>query len=138
VLSLRKLRQSVLRDMAWLLNSVNLEAVEDLEPYPFVAKSVLNFGMPDLSGKTASGIDAETVERLLLEAVWDFEPRILKNSVRIRIRLNEDQMNRNAMVFDIEGDLWAQPVPIRMFLKSEVDLETGTVRIGEVGGVGSL
>jgi type VI secretion system protein ImpF len=124
--------------MAWLLNTVNLESTDDLEPYPQVAHSVLNYGLPDLSGKTASGMDPEALERLLIAAIWEFEPRILRHSVRVRLRVNEDQMNRNAMVFDIEGELWAQPTPVRLFLKSEVDLETGGVRIREVGGVGSL
>ena len=137
VLSIRQLRAYVLRDMAWLLNCVNLEASEDLDDFPFVAKSVVNYGLPDMSGKTASGTDSEALERLILQAIWDFEPRILKNSVRVRLRVNEDQMNPNAMVFDIEGDLWAQPVPIQLYLKSEIDLETGGVSIHEVGGVGS-
>jgi len=34
---------------------------------------------------------------------------------------------------EIEGDLWAQPVPLRLFMKTEVDLETGSINISESG-----
>ena len=113
------------------------EIIEDLDEFPDVAKSVLNYGLPDLSGKTISGVNAESVERTILEAIWKFEPRLLKGSIDIRLRKNEDQYNQNAMVFEIEGQLWAQPMPIRLFLQSEIDLETGTVKVAEVGGRGS-
>ena len=33
-------------------------------------------------------------------------------------------MNHNAMLFDIEAELWAQPLPLRLFLRTEIDLET--------------
>jgi type VI secretion system protein ImpF len=51
VLSMRKLRESVQRDLAWLLNSGNLETVQDLDDYPLVSHSVINYGLPDLAGR---------------------------------------------------------------------------------------
>jgi type VI secretion system protein ImpF len=54
VLSLRRLREGVLRDLSWLLNSTNLASVQDLEAFPHVADSVVNFGTPALGGITAS------------------------------------------------------------------------------------
>ena len=38
-------------------------------------------------------------------------------------------MGRNTMVFTIEGQLWAEPTPIKLFLKTEVDLETGDIAV---------
>jgi type VI secretion system protein ImpF len=40
-------------------------------------------------------------------------------------------MSHNAMTFEIEGQLWAQPVPQRIYLKTEVDLELGEVRLSD-------
>ena len=40
-------------------------------------------------------------------------------------------MSRHAMLFIIEGLLWAQPVPLSVYLKTELDLETGTVTVAE-------
>ena len=38
------------------------------------------------------------------------------------------------MCFDIEAELWAQPLPLRLFLRTELDLETGEVAVAEVAG----
>lgn len=134
VLSLPRLRQGVLRDMAWLLNCGRLESVQNLDEYPLVARSVLNYGIPDLSGLTSSGLDLAALERLLLQAIWDFEPRILRDTVKVKLATNTDQMNHNALTFDIEGELWAQPVPLRIYLKTELDLEVGEVLVSESRG----
>ncbi|MES9899881.1 MAG: type VI secretion system baseplate subunit TssE [Sedimenticola sp.] len=136
VLSMRKLREGVLRDLSWLLNAVNLSAVQDLDEYPEVARSVINYGMPDLAGHTASGVDIHALERLLRQAILDFEPRLMRNTVKVRLRLADSQMNHNAMTFDIEGELWAQPVPLHMFMKTEIDLEIGQVTVSDYSGRG--
>ena len=51
VMSKSRLRQAVLRDLAWLFNATRLEAVADLANAPYVRRSVLNFGLPALSGQ---------------------------------------------------------------------------------------
>lgn len=136
VLGLRKLRQSVVRDLAWLLNTGNIEALEDIEDYPEVARSVLNYGLPDIAGSTASGTKPEHIERLIRQAIWDFEPRILRNSVKVHVSVDDDQMNRNSIAIEIEGELWAQPVPDHLFLKTEIDLETGHITVKDYQGPG--
>jgi type VI secretion system protein ImpF len=54
--------------------------------------------------------------------------------VRVRTIVAKDQMNKNAVAFEIEGELWAQPVPLRLFMKTEVDLETGNYTVRELFG----
>jgi type VI secretion system protein ImpF len=132
VLSPRKLRECVKRDLAWLLNTGNLEEVEDLSEYPLVAQSVLNYGLPELTGITLSSADAGAIERSLRQAILDYEPRILRKSLQVRVIASEE-MSHNAMVFEIECDVWAEPVPERLYLKTEVDLESGDIHISESG-----
>lgn len=136
VISGRRLRELVLRDLGWLLNTCHLEAVEDLDATPHAARSVINYGVPDLTGQTISSMDIVVLERLLRQAIGDFEPRILRDSIRVRVVRDDQQMNRNALMFEIEGELWAQPVPLRLFLKTEVDLETGDITIKDATGRG--
>lgn len=134
VLSMRSLRESVLRDLHWLLNANGLGSMQDLSDYPLVAHSVVNFGVPDLSGKTASGIDLAEVERRFRQAIWDFEPRILRDTLRVRAVAADDPANRhNTLVFEIEGELWGQPMPERLYLKTELDLEVGEVKVSDLG-----
>jgi type VI secretion system protein ImpF len=132
--SLSRLRETVLRDLAWLLNTTNLAAAQDLGAYPEVAGSVLNFGIPDLSGTTLSGTDPAALERTLRQAITDFEPRLIRHTLNVRLEVNEGQMTHHAMTFLIEGDLWAQPVPLRIYLKTEIDLEMGDVTVSPYTG----
>lgn len=129
VLSMRLLRQAVLRDLAWLLNTGHLETTEDLDAYPQVRDSVLNYGMPDITGSTASGTDTSALERSVKDVIIKFEPRISQDSLHVSIARDQSAAGRNAMVFTIEGQLWAEPTPIMLYLKTEVDLETGDVAV---------
>jgi len=135
VISPARLRECVRRDLTWLFNTTNLSTLHDLGAYPEVARSVVNFGMPDLAGRTANSIDIRALEQVLTAVIWDFEPRLIKSSVTVRIYSDESKMNNNAMIFDIEAELWAQPLPLRLFLRTEIDLENGGVSVSDLGQV---
>src|SRR5882757_3930403 len=81
VFAMAKLRELVLRDLAWLLNCESLENLENLDQYPYVKRSVVNYGVPALSGTTLSGTNLAKLEKRVREAVYVFEPRILHDSV---------------------------------------------------------
>lgn len=131
VISMRQLRAGVLRDLAWLLNAGRLDSLQDLAPYPHAAHSVLNYGIPDMTGLTSSGVDVTVLERAVRQAIWDYEPRILRRTVRVRAQVDPERMRHNSLTFEIEGELWAQPMPVRIFLKTELDLDLGEVRVAE-------
>ncbi len=57
ILSLRQLRKSVHRDLGWLLNTCNLSCAVDLDGYSEVTSSVLNYGLPELTGRTLMSLD---------------------------------------------------------------------------------
>lgn len=131
VLSTNRLREGVLRDLSWLFNTTCFtgDTAIAIERYPFAARSVLNFGLPALAGATASSLDIGELERNLRQAILDFEPRILRHSLRVHAELTEERMSHNALTFEIEGDLWAQPLPLQLYLKTEIDLESGQVKL---------
>ncbi|SHL34291.1 type VI secretion system baseplate subunit TssE [Phytopseudomonas punonensis] len=128
VLTLNQLRASVLRDLAWLFNTI-APLTSDDEALTRAGSSVVNFGLPPLAGHSASSIDIPAVERLLTKAIADFEPRIVRSSLRVRARQEAEEMSHNSLSFEIEGDLWAHPMPLRLLLTTELDLETGHVQV---------
>jgi len=134
VISMSRLRKLVRRDLAWLLNTGHMESMQDLSDYPEVQRSVINFGLPDLSGSAVADLTEIQIERVVKNAILAYEPRILPNTVRVRSRIDSEQMNRNAIVFEIIGQLWAQPMPAEMFLRTELDLETGDVDVVDAAG----
>ena len=136
VLSMEDLRRCVMRDIAWLFNAGNLASVQDLDDHPLVAESVVNFGLPELAGVSANGLDRGVLERMVRQAIWNFEPRILRHTVKVRAFVSEDLMSRNALAFIIEGELWGQPLPTRLYLRTEIDLDTGNVAVSETAPSG--
>ena len=136
VLSPSRLRDCVRRDLGWLLNTTYLKATQSLDDHPLVAKSVLNFGLPDLAGRTSSTVDAATLEQAIRKVILDFEPRLVARTLRVKLVIDDKQMNHNAMSFDIEAELWAQPIPLRLFLRTAIDLETGSIDVVDQGSKG--
>ena len=125
IVSLRRYRTGVLRDLEWLLNTPSCESAQDLSEFDFVRQSVLNYGIPDLCGLTASGLNPVEFERRLIEAIRTFEPRVLPDGLSIRVQALSGQMDHNALSFVISGELWALPTPDPLFVRTELDLDTG-------------
>lgn len=134
VLSISQLRNCVLRDLSWLLNAVRLEAVTDLEAYPEIRRSTLNFGLPSLSGRVATGFSIKDTERAIRQAIIDFEPRLIPDSVMVKAKTETKKLDmHNVVSFHIEAQLWAQPAPVELTLHTDLDLENGQCKVSEAG-----
>jgi type VI secretion system protein ImpF len=129
VLSLAQLRQAVLRDVGWLLNTAALDAAADLEEFSLVRASTLNYGVPDLTGRSLSGLDPVVIARMIRDALRAFEPRIIDPDVRLIAGGGDHPTAHNALAFEIRGQLWAQPAPVPLVLETEMDLESGQVTV---------
>ena len=125
------LKAAIIRDLAYLLNCVALDVVYDLDPYPRVRDSVVNFGVADLSGQTASNVVAQDMEKDLMRAIRKFEPRILRSGLKIKVNYDGDKMSGNTLVFDIQGTFFGQPAPFQVSLRSELDLQSGDITVRE-------
>ncbi len=137
VMSRTRLRQAVLRDLAWLFNATRPGAETDFAAAPHARRSVLNYGLPALSGSCASMLEPADLERRIRDAIRDFEPRILADTLRVRAAVGDDVLaHHNVVGIEIQGQLWAQPVPLELLVRTEIDLETGQVEIADVGGRG--
>ena len=102
---------------------------QDLSDTPEVEKSVLNFGISSLSGSSINRDNVRPIELEVKKAITFFEPRIDAKSLTVKILFDTEEMGKNAMVFEIEGELWGNPIPTSLFLKTEIDLETGNVNV---------
>lgn len=124
-----ELREQVRRDLTWLFNTTHLNAGIDLSAFPHAQRSVVNFGLPTLTGRMLSGISKETLARQVLEALLRFEPRLLPDTIQVAVSIGETHAGIAALIIDIAADLWAEPQPLALHLRTEVDVETGRVAI---------
>ncbi|MBA4177837.1 MAG: type VI secretion system baseplate subunit TssE [Leptothrix sp. (in: Bacteria)] len=133
VINRNRLRELVLRDLAWLFNATAPGEAIDWSQAPHARNSVLNYGLPALSGNTASTIDPLVLQARVRQAILDHEPRILPETLQVEVLVSEAQMDHhNQIGFRITGQLWAQPVPLELLLHTDIDLETGRVAVREL------
>jgi type VI secretion system protein ImpF len=132
VIDIRRLREIIQRDLSWLLNTGNLDTQIDAERYPNVRKSVVNYGVPDATGGYSTKKSADDVRDAIRAAIELFEPRILDGSLNV-ISRSQDAGRETLIAFDIVADMWAEPVPAELYLRTQFDTTTGHVSL-EYGG----
>lgn len=128
VIDLVRLRDIIQRDLSWLLNTNNMSNMLDTEAYPNVARSVVNFGLQEISGEYSTEERAELIRRSIEVAISIYEPRIVAGSVDVQIS-PDDRGGEMTVALDIRADMWAQPLPLELYLRSQVDLTTGEVAV---------
>jgi type VI secretion system protein ImpF len=132
VMNKSRLRQAVLRDLAWLFNATRLEAEVDFAKAPLARRSVINYGLPSFSGSLASSLEVTDLERAVRQSILDFEPRILPQTLQVRALSDVNEIDHNVIGIEIRGQLWAQPIATDLLIRTEIDLETGKVKIEDV------
>jgi type VI secretion system protein ImpF len=129
VLTKQALRQAVLRDLVWLFNASGHSPKLDAKRFPNVARSVVNYGLPDFSGQFASSVEPGDLEQMIRAAVMLFEPRILADTLEISAEMEQSTLDaHNCLSLNVRGMLWAQPVPIEFLMRSQIDLEEGRIK----------
>lgn len=129
--AVRRLRDYVCRDLASLLNCGSLDASIDLSDFPHVQRSVLNYGMPSLAGRMARGVEAQRIAATIETAIANFEPRLSR--VRVMPELGNDGSETHVLAFRIEAQLFGQPNPQHLVLRTSIDIDSGDVSIADSG-----
>lgn len=132
LIDLRRLRDIIRRDLTWLLNATNNEREIDPAQYPHAARSVLNFGVEVVAGDYNTQDRTMRIRSSIRKAVERFEPRLSQGTLDVVLRQDE-HLSQAVVVFDIHADMWAQPVPMELYLRSRIDLTTGQVALERVG-----
>ena len=142
VLSKNQLRSAVLRDLSWLFNTTcqeppmrsrDREARQMWLAAPEARRSVLNYGMPPLSGETMVVTDFPWLEQEIREAIIRFEPRVDPSTLVVSVtdeRMSGKQPTMLRLV--IRGQMWNQPVPLELLLSADVDVDTGQTAVRDM------
>ncbi|MEM8739867.1 MAG: type VI secretion system baseplate subunit TssE [Pseudomonadota bacterium] len=131
VIDMRRLRDIVRRDIAFLLNTTDKSDSWPLDELPNVARSTLNYGMVELSGKRAVESTARELERSIRTAIETFEPRIIPSTLQVSLSRGTEQ--RAVLGFDIRAEIWGQPLPLEIYMRTELDVASGDIRVEQTG-----
>ena len=124
--SARRFRQSVLRDLDWLLNTRRTSVVADVEGE--VHDSVYEFGLRDFSGLSTSTADWR--QRLLADvqdAIRRFEPRL----ANVNVELSDGGANpaTHQVRFVISATLLMDPSPEQVVFDTLLEVASGTYQL---------
>jgi type VI secretion system protein ImpF len=124
--SVRLLRASVRRDLEWLLNTRRTPEAAD-EEFPEVAKSVHNYGLPELNALNwQSSRDRTRLARAVRESLRIFEPRLRDIQV---IPMEPAAGSPHVMRFQIEGMLEMDPAPEHISFDTTLQLASGEYQV---------
>jgi type VI secretion system protein ImpF len=137
VIDLRRLRDIIQRDLSWLLNTFDNSTIVDPDRYPNVLNSVLTYGVREVAGEFSTQNRALMIRESIQRAIEKFEPRILPSSLHVVLRDNK-VAGQSMVTFDIAAEMWAQPLPMELYLRSEVDVTTGELRLERPNAAKSL
>ncbi len=125
--SLRELKQSVKRDLEWLLNTRNHsdEAASQLEE---VSKSMAIYGLSDFTGM---GVKSPGEQKVLVQsletAIRLFEPRLMD----LRVTLEPIDEIKRVLNFRIEARLKVDPVPEPVTFDTVLQMGSGQFEVKE-------
>lgn len=125
--SLAELKQSIRRDLEWLLNTRSYpgEIDENLEE---VNNSVMVFGLPDFTGMSAkSDSELKRLKSTLEKAIKIFEPRFLNLKVSLEPVSDIDRL----LKFRIEAQLNIEPSPEPIAFDTILQLGSGDFQVKE-------
>jgi type VI secretion system protein ImpF len=122
------LRRHLSHDLASLMNTISLDAAVDLADYPYIQKSIVNYGFGDLSTLSDKGYVAAEMARFIRETLIRHEPRLIPSTIEINVNKDLESVTQR-LTFDIAADMVANPVDVPLDFVAEVDMGAGKIQM---------
>jgi type VI secretion system protein ImpF len=125
------LRREVSQDLAALMNTVNLSSSIDLQEFPAVRRSILNYGLPDVAHRSIDEFTVDEIGNEIAAALRDFEPRLVSDTIRIA----RDQSVRSEELkvrFVVRADLSCLPLNVPVEFLADIEVDTGKISINRL------
>jgi type VI secretion system protein ImpF len=122
------LRQELADDLTTLLNTVNLAAAQDIESLEHVRRSILNFGVPDLTRITVDDQVAVGLSKSMIELLQRYEPRLVADTIHIKQEARPDDAS-GLIRFHVTADMISTPVDIAVEFIADIEAGSGKMKV---------
>lgn len=126
------MRRDLAIDLGALVDTINLAASTDLEGLDYVKRSILNFGLDDLTHITVESKDIDEIGNQLRAAILHHEPRLTPESLHVE-RSEDDEVNQRVR-FRIHAEISSKPLDIPIEFVAEVDMGSGKILLPRLPG----
>jgi type VI secretion system protein ImpF len=97
---------------------------------PYVRKSILNFGLPDISNRTIDEVAVKNVPDEIKTAIINYEPRLAASSLSIERDTSLDP-NELKVRFIVRADLTCDPVHVPVEFVADI-VESGKIIVNRL------
>jgi type VI secretion system protein ImpF len=126
------LKRDLAIDLGALVDTINLASSVDLEGLDYVKRSVLNYGLDDLTHIVVESKEVDEIAHQLKAAILHHEPRLSPESLVIE-RADDDEVNQRAR-FRVRAELVSKPLDIPIEFLAEVDVSAGKIILPRLAG----
>lgn len=126
-----QLKRNLEIDLVQLANTINLDAALDVDDLEYVRKSVLNYGVVDLSNLTSDDIKVQKVPKQLARALLNNEPRFVPETMDVKLVKQVDEVSQKLM-FEIHAEMACKPVDIPLEFVAEIDVGSGKMKFANI------
>ena len=125
------LRREVAQDLDALMNTIAMESSEDLAPFEHARRSILNYGLPDITHRSIDELSVNDVSDEIKAALMRHEPRLVPASIRVSkdAEINEAELK---MRFVVRADLVCVPLNVPVEFVADLELDSGNISVGRL------
>ena len=113
-----------------MLNTVAMESTIDMTETPYARKSIINFGIPDISNRTIDENAVNSIPAEIKAAIINYEPRLAAASLDVERDTNVDAVEPKVR-FIVRADLTCDPVHIPVEFIADI-VEAGRIMINRL------
>jgi type VI secretion system protein ImpF len=125
------LREGLSEDLGSLLNTINMAACEDLQDAPFVARSILNYGMIDLTAISIDELAVDDIGAKLAAALKAYEPRLITETIAVERDTSVDSASLK-LRFNVHAEMFATPADVPVEFVADIEVDSGKLKISRL------
>jgi len=122
------LRREVARDLESLMNTIAMESTEDLQRFDYVRKSIVNFGLPDVTHRSIDEFSSEDIGEEIRSALTRYEPRLIPETIRVAKDPTYDEAELKIR-FVVRADLMCEPLNVPVEFVADREVDSGAISI---------
>jgi type VI secretion system protein ImpF len=122
------LREELKIDLSALMNTINMASGVDLTDHPWVRRSILNYGIPEISRRTIDDYRVADIAGEIREALLQFEPRLVPESLTVTHDADAGSASLTVRFF-VSGEMKADPAAVAVAFVADIELDTGKMRL---------
>ena len=122
------LKHDLAVDLLSLVNTIDLGSAVDISELDYVKRSIVNYGLPDLSSLTSLEVGVGDIGQHLKDALLSHEPRLRAESIHIeQADKVDDETHR--VSFSVTAEMASNPLDLPVEFVAEVEVGSGNIRL---------